>query len=72
MHHCFQASKCVEDFGVAVEQLLIRHGKKIVGKYALKWSQALDYSSLKNVLVMKNQMIPNIRLVPSLRMYLKY
>ena len=27
-----QASKCVEDFGVAVEQLLIRHGKGIIGK----------------------------------------
>jgi len=30
-----KASKCVEDFGVAVEQLLIRHGKKIVDEQFL-------------------------------------
>ena len=27
-----QATKAVEDFGAAIEQLLIKHGKKIVSK----------------------------------------
>ena len=26
-----QASKAVEDFGVGVENLLVKHGKKIIG-----------------------------------------
>ena len=27
----YQASKAVEDFGAAVEQLLVKHGKNVIG-----------------------------------------
>ena len=31
--HFLQCSKCIGDFGAAVENLLVKHGKKIVGTY---------------------------------------
>ena len=32
--HGQQAAKAVENFGIAVEHLLVKHGKKIVGREA--------------------------------------